>query len=340
MSNRQRSQGRVPRRLVAMGGAMLLLGLGLAACGDDTERVTVGLITKQEDNPFWVTMREVAQDTADDNNVELLTATGESDVDVDAQVDALEQMTEDGADGILIAPTDSEDVVPAIEAAREEGVIVIAVDTPTEPESAVDALFATDNFAAGELIGQYARARADEEGIEPAIAMLDLAPGIASGQLRREGFLEGFGIPEDDPQIVGSVDTEGDEDKGRAAMEELLTSNEDINIVYTVNEPVAFGAIDALEEAGTSMDDVIVVSVDGGCDAIKNGVRPGSIDATAQQYPENMAREGVLAIAEAARGGDEPSGYLDTGLRLITGDPVADVPSEDVPFGVRNCWGD
>ena len=123
-------------------------------------------------------------------------------------------------------------------------------------------------------------------------------------------------------------------------MEELLATDEDINIVYTVNEPVAFGAIDALEEAGTSMDDVIVVSVDGGCDAIKNGVRPGSIDATAQQYPENMAREGVLAIAEAARGGDEPSGYLDTGLRLITGDPVADVPSEDVPFGVRNCWGD
>jgi fructose transport system substrate-binding protein len=81
------------------------------------------------------------------------------------------------------------------------------------------------------------------------------------------------------------------------------------------------------------------VSVDGGCDAIKDGVRPGVIDATAQQFPENMAREGVEALATAARGGAAPSGYLDTGVELITGDPVDGVESEDVAFGVRNCWG-
>jgi fructose transport system substrate-binding protein len=322
---------------VALGG-VVALSLGLAACGDDPERVTVGLITKQEDNPFWVTMREVAEDTAEADNIELVTATGDSDVDVESQVMALEQMTSDGVDGILIAPTDSEAVVPAIEHARDEGVLVIAVDTPTDPQSAVDALFATDNFRAGELIGQYASARAEELGLEPRIAMLDLAPGIASGQLRHDGFLEGFGIPEDDPQIVGSVDTEGDKEKGRTGMEQLLDVDPAINVVYTVNEPAAFGA-SMRSGAGTAMDDVIVVSVDGGCDAIKEGVRPGDIDATAQQYPENMAREGVEAIAEAARGGTKPSGYLDTGLRLIAGDPAPGVSSERVEFGVRNCWG-
>jgi fructose transport system substrate-binding protein len=334
--------GRSPRigarRLVALGG-VVALSLGLAACGDEPERVTVGLITKQEDNPFWVTMREVAEDTAEEDNIELMTATGESDVDVESQVAALEQMTEDGAAGILIAPTDSEAVVPAIEQARNEGVIVIAVDTPTEPESAVDALFATDNLRAGQLIGQYARAKAEELGFDPKIAMLDLAPGIASGQLRHDGFLEGFGISDDDPQIVGAVDTEGDEDLGRSGMEQLLEEEPEINIVYTVNEPAAFGAIDALEAAGTAMDDVIVVSVDGGCEAIKDGVRPGDIDATAQQYPENMARKGVEAIAEAARNDTAPPDYLDTGLRLIAGDPASGVSSERVEFGVRNCWG-
>ena len=325
-------------RLVVLGG-VVASSLGLAACGEQPERVTVGLITKQEDNPFWVTMREVAEDTADENNIKLITATGNSDVDVESQVAALEQMTEDGADGILIAPTDSKAVVPAIERARDEGVIVIAVDTPTDPESAVDALFATDNLRAGELIGQYASAKAEELGLEPKIAMLDLATGIASGQLRHDGFLKGFGISDDDPQIVGSVDTQGDKDKGRTGMERLLDEDSEINVVYTVNEPAAFGAIDALKAAGTEMDDVIVVSVDGGCDAIKDGVRPGDIDATAQQYPENMAREGVEAIAEAARGGTKPSGYLDTGLRLIAGDSAAGVSSERVEFGVRNCWG-
>ena len=339
MSKGRRRLGHLPPRLIAL-GASAVLGIGVAACGGDEEqRITVGLITKQETNPFWVTMKEVAQDTADDNDVELLTATGRSDVDYQSQVRALESMTERGAKGILIAPTDSRAVVPAIEEARQAGVTVIAVDTPTEPRSAVDALFATDNMRAGELIGRYATAKASEEGIEPKIAMLDLAPDISSGQLRHDGFLKGFGIEEGDPQIVGTVNTEGDEAKGRTGMEQLLRRDPDINIVYTVNEPAAFGAAAALEAAGTSEEDVILVSVDGGCDAVKNGVRPGVIDATAQQFPENMAREGVRALARAARGREKPSGYLDTGVELITGDPVDGVESEDVAFGVRNCWG-
>jgi fructose transport system substrate-binding protein len=331
--------GRVTRRLLALGAIAGVAAVATACGGDEEERVTVGLITKQEANPFWVTMREVAQDTADDDNVDLLTATGRSDVDSQSQVRALEDMTRRGAKGILIAPTDSEAVVPAITAARRAGVTVIAVDTPTDPESAVDALFATNNRRAGRLIGRYARAKAEDEGIEPRIAMLDLAPGIASGEQRHDGFVEGFGLEDDAPEIVGSADTEGDEAKGRAAMERLLRSDPDINVVYAVNEPAAFGAADALEAAGKGEDDVILVSVDGGCDAIKDGVRPGVIDATAQQFPENMAREGIEALATAARGGAAPSGYLDTGVELITGDPVDGVESEDVAFGVRNCWG-
>lgn len=328
-------------RLAALTGAAAL-SLGLAGCGDDGDEqpVTVGLITKQEQNPFWVTMREVAQATADDEDVELLTATGTSDVDVASQLQALEDMVERGVDGILIAPTDSEAVVPAIEQAREAGVIVIAVDTPTDPESAVDALYATDNRLAGELVGRYAAARAEQDGVEPRIALLDLAPGITSGELRREGFLAGFGLEEGDPRIVGAVDTEGDEDLAREGMRELLEQDPGINVVYTVNEPAAFGAVAALKAAGRGMDEVVVVSVDGGCDAIKDGVRTRDIDATSQQYPENMARRGVTDIAEAVRGGEQPSGFLNTGVELISDQPVSGVASRDVPFGVRNCWGD
>jgi fructose transport system substrate-binding protein len=169
--------------------------------------------------------------------------------------------------------------------------------------------------------------------------MLDLAPGITSGEQRHQGFLKGFGIKDGDPRIVGSVNTLGETAKGEAGMKALLAKDPGINIVYTVNEPVAFGASRALDAAGRGKDDVILVSVDGGCEAIKNGVRPGVIDATAQQYPENMAREGVKALAEAARGGPKPSGYENTGVELITSDAVKGVASKDEAFGVRNCWG-
>lgn len=336
MSERHRRVGPLPPRLVALGSAVLLL-LAVGGCNNDQQQVTAGLITKQEANPYWVTMRKVAEKTAGDDNVTLLTATGKSDVDNQSQVAALEDMTADGAKGILIAPADSKAIVPAIEKARQAGVTVIAVDTPTDPRSAVDALFATNNERAGELIGQYAKARA--AGTSPKIAMLDLAPGITSGQLRHDGFLKGFGLKNGDPEIVGSVDTEGDRAKAEAGMTQLLKQHPDINVVYTVNEPAAFGAAAALKAAGMGNDDVILVSVDGGCDAIKNGVRPGVIDATAQQYPENMARKGIEAVADAARGGPKPSGYLDTGVELITGKHVDGVDSKDVAFGVRNCWG-
>ena len=325
-------------RVLALGVAAAL-GLGILACGDDEEQITAGLIIKQDTNPFFVEIEDVAKDVAGDENVELLTAAGKSDVDNASQVAALADMTERGAKGILITPANSTEVVPAIEQARAAGVTVIALDTPTDPDTAVDALFATDNLEAGELIGRYARAKAEEDGIEPRIALLDLGPGSDSGRLRREGFLAGFGIEEADPQIAGAVDTEGNEEKAEAGMRQLLEAEPDINIVYSVNEPAAFGAAAALEAAGKSDDDVIVVSVDGGCEAIKRGIRTGEIDATAQQYPENMATKGIEALAAAARGGDKPSGYLDTGVELITASPVDGVESKDEAFGVRNCWG-
>ena len=158
-------------------------------------------------------------------------------------------------------------------------------------------------------------------GITPKIAMLDLAPGISVGQLRHDGFLKGFGIKEGDPQIVGAAPTLGDQAKGQAAMETLLQKDPDINVIYSINEPSGFGGATALKAAGKDPKDFILVSVDGGCKAIKDGIKPGIIDATSQQYPLKMAALGVEKGAAAARGGEKPSGYTDTGVELITAGP-------------------
>ncbi|MCG6967265.1 MAG: substrate-binding domain-containing protein [Chromatiaceae bacterium] len=322
--------------------AILLVGLVifLSACSDGPPNVTVGLITKQEVNPYWVTMRDVAEDTAEDDNVTLLTATGTSDVDIESQSAALVDMVAKGAEGILIAPTSSTALLPAIATAKEAGVLVIAIDTPVDPVEAVDAYFATDNQAAGRLIGQYAKAKAQQLDLDPKIALLDLAPGISSGEARHRGFLDGFGIAEDDAAIVAMADTQGDRGLGEARMAEILAEHPDVNIVYTVNEPAALGALAALKAAERDLGQIILVSIDGGCRAIKEAVRPGDIDATAMQFPQNMAREGVRALARAIRGGEKPVGYFDTGVELVTGDPAPGVESRDVAFGVRNCWGD
>jgi fructose transport system substrate-binding protein len=335
----------------AVPAAIAALGVGVVACGDDNgggggggggggnDEVTIGLITKTESNPFFVKMKEGAQAQAKKDNVKLLTASGKTDTDNASQVAAIENMTTQGAKVILDVPANSKAIVPSIKKARDQGVIVIALDTPPEPADAVDALFATDNMKAGELIGQYAKAKAEEMGIKPKIAMLDLAPGISVGQLRHDGFLKGFGIKEGDPQIVGAAPTEGDRAKGQAAMESLLQKDPDINVIYSINEPSGFGGANALKAAGKNPDDFILVSVDGGCEAIEKGIKPHIIDATSQQYPLKMAALGVEKGAEAARGGKKPSGYVDTGVELITDEPVKGVEAKDAAYGQENCWG-
>ncbi len=307
-------------------------------------QTVVGLITKTETNPFFVKMKEGAQAKATEAGAKLLTGAGAKDGDNEGQVTALENMVNAGAKGILITPSDTKAIVPSIQKARDKGVLVIALDTATEPQSAVDALFATNNFNAGLLIGQWAKAAMGSK--QPVIATLDLAPGITVGAQRHNGFLQGMGLAKADPnssdlvtasQVVCSQDTHGDQTEGQTAMENCLSKNPNINLVYTINEPAAFGAYQAIKAAGKDKD-ITIVSVDGGCQGVQ-GVVDGKIAATSQQYPLKMASMGVDAVVNFAKTGQKPSGYTDTGVTLITDKAQSGVDSKDSKFGLQNCWG-
>jgi fructose transport system substrate-binding protein len=136
---------------------------------------------------------------------------------------------------------------------------------------------------------------------------------------------------------VCSQDTQGNQAKGQTAMENCLQRAPDTNLVYTINEPAAAGAYQALKAAGKEKG-VLIVSVDGGCAGVKN-VKAGIIAATSQQYPLKMAALGVDAGVEYARTGKKAAGYIDTGVTLITDQPKSGVDSKDTTFGMNACWG-
>ena len=301
------------------------------------EAAAVALITKYRGNPFFVKMEEGATAAAEGKGLQLMTAAGEFDGDNESQVTAIENMMNAGVKGILLVANDSSAIVPTVQQARENGMLIIALDTPLDPADASDALFATDNTQAGRLIGQYAKAALGDA--EAKIAMLDGTAGTTVSEQRRNGFLEGFGITADDPQVVCQADTNGMIDRAQPAMENCLTANPDINVVYTVNEPAAFGANTALEAAGKAPADVIIVSVDGGCEGVR-GVQDGIIDATSQQYPLKMASMGIDALANYIATGEKVSGYVDTGVTLIAATPAEGVESQDAQYGLDNCWGE
>jgi len=329
------------QRLAPLIAAMAVLGASPTSAAGP---VTVGLITKTETNPFFVKMKEGAAAETKKSGAKLLTGAGAKDGDNEGQVTAMENMINAGAKGILITPSDTKAIVPSITKARKKGVLVIALDTATEPQDAVDALFATNNFNAGLLIGQWAKGAM--AGKTPVIATLDLQPGITVGAQRHNGFLQGMGLAKADanssalvtaPQVVCSQDTHGDQAEGQAAMENCLSKNPNSNIVYTSNEPAAFGAWTAIKAAGKDKQ-IVIVSVDGGCRGVQ-GVVDGKIAATSQQYPLKMASMGVSAVVDYAKSGKKVSGYTDTGVNLITDKPQKGVKSQDSKFGVANCWG-
>src|SRR5215216_3486699 len=335
-------QKRVRRPLLIAAFAGLVVSATIVVAGASARpakpdaQIMVGLITKDVTNPFFVKMRAGATAEAKKLGAKLVYAAGKSSSDNASQIAAIENMTTAGVKGILITVADGKAENPAIAKARKAGVMVIALDTPTVPKTATDALFATNNFNAGVLIGKYARAAT--KGKTVTIAMLDEHAGSSVGKLRHDGFLKGFGIKSSDKQIACVGNGQGQTAPSQTAMENCLQKNPDIDVVYTINEPSAAGAWTALKKAGKSQSAVTIVSVDGGCAGVRN-VKAGVIDATSQQYPLKMASLGVSAVVRYAKTGKRPRGYSDTGVNLIARKAVAGVKSRGVAYGLKNCWG-
>ncbi|WP_046119945.1 sugar ABC transporter substrate-binding protein [Ensifer aridi] len=329
------------------------LALGVAfASPSQAADVSACLITKTDTNPFFVKMKEGAAAKAQELGVTLKSYAGKVDGDHDSQVAAIESCIADGAKGILIAASDTKAIVDQVKKAQDAGVLVIALDTPLDPATAADATFATDNLLAGKLIGQWAAATMGEKAKEAKVGFLDLTPSQPTVDvLRDQGFMIGFGIDpkdpnkigdEDDPRIVGHDVTNGNEEGGRKAMENLLQKDPDINVIHTINEPAAVGAYQALKAVGKE-NDVLIVSVDGGCPGVK-AVAEGVIGATSQQYPLMMAALGIEAIKKFAETGEKPKptegkDFFDTGVALVTDKPVSGVESIDTKVGTEKCWG-
>jgi fructose transport system substrate-binding protein len=332
--------------------ATLVASTVLAGAAFAQQKTIIGLITKTNTNPFFVKMREGAEAKAKEMGVEFRSFAGKVDGDNQSQVEAIESLIAAGAKGILITPSDSKAIVPTIEKARKAGLLVIALDTPLEPASAADATFATDNFAAGEFIGKWAKAKLGDKAKDAKIALLDLSIAqISVDVARNQGFLKGFGIDladpkkmgdEKDSRIVGNDVTSGSEEGGRKAMENLLQKNPNINVVYTINEPAAAGAYQALKAVGKDKG-VLIVSVDGGCAGVRN-INSGVIGATSMQFPLLMASKGVEAVVEFAKSGKKPTNsagleFFNTGVELITNEPATGLTSLTGAEGLKKCWG-
>ena len=320
--------------------------------------VGVSLILKTLTNPYIVSMENDAKAAAAKDNVTLTVAAGNKDGDTQTQISAIDNAISRGDKGILIT-TNGDAVNAALNQAKQAGLFVIALDTAPNPPTVADITYATDNEAAGKLDGQYAAAAL--AGKPAVIAMLDLFNNqVVSVDIQRDhGFLEGMGIAPGSTTENGQEaksgsysggsytvachqPTQGAIDGGRTAMENCLSANPNINVVYAINEPAAEGAYNALKAAG-KLSQVQIYAIDGSCAGLKL-VTSGEFTADAVQYPGKMAALGVDSIAKLARGGSKPSvtsgkSFFDTGTALVATKSVTGVTIQSPTDAASACWG-
>lgn len=335
----------------ALAGAVVLSGCTATKSGSDSTAsaaasggsagsggggtVKIGLVTKTETNPFFVKLRESAKAQAEKQGAQLIALAGKFDGDNEGQVAAVENLIQQGVKGILITPNNSTGIIASLKKAKEKGILTIALDTETDPKDAVDATYATNNVTAGELQGKLVKAILGSTA--PKVLMMDGTAGGTVDEMRHRGFLQGMGLTDSSPEILGKANTNGDQNKAQAAMENLLQRSTDVNAVYVINEPAARGAYAAIKAKGLASK-VTMVGIDGGCQGV-NDVKAGSYVGTVMQFPKKMAEQGVDAVVTYAKDGTKPSGFQDTGAQLISDKTMSGFDIKDTAWGLQNCWG-
>ena len=349
--------------LAACGGGNAAIGGGSNAGSTAKANgpVQVALILKDFTNPYFISMENSAKADAAKIGVKLTVSAGSSDGDTTTQINAIDNAIAAGDAGIIITPNGNA-VNPALDQAKSHHVLVIALDTVPTPPSTADLTYATNNFQAGQLIGQYTAKALN--GKPADIAMLDIFNNqVVSVDISRDhGFLTGMGIPVGNAGLNGTepksgsykgqlggsgsykiacqLPTQGAVPGGQTAMEQCLTKDPNINVVYAINEPAAEGAATALKAAHKT--GVIVAAIDGGC-AVIPYLQSGEVTATSAQFPGKMAALGVNAIYTLAKTGKKPAatpglGFFNTGTQLFTNSPVAGVPSGNTTQLANVCW--
>jgi len=194
-------------------------------------------------------------------------------------------------------------------AAKEIPVVLFDSDIPDWKPST--AYVGTENVIGGRLAGKYI---AEEAGSEPAtLAIVSGIPGSQVGIERVDGLKEG--LKGSKVEIVKDVAGNFDREQSVGATEDILQTDADVDFIFTANDQMALGAVQAID-ARDLTDKVRLVGFDGAIEAAQQ-IIGGGMQATVAQAPFDM---GSIAIETAVRKrkGEAVKRKVDTGAVLIT----------------------
>jgi ribose transport system substrate-binding protein len=280
--------------------------------GGDGGGQRIGLSISTLNNPFFVSLRDGAQQAADEAGVELIVSDAQN--DAATQQDDVQNFVTQQVDAILVNPVDSEAVVPAVQAANQADIPVIALDRGASGGE-IATLIASDNVEGGRLAG--------EELIELVgsgpVAQLEGIPGASPTRDRGQGFEEAINA-QDAVELVASQTANFDRAEGLNVTENILQSNPEIKGIFAQNDEMALGAVRALgNRAGT---DVKIVGFDAVEDALK-AIQDGKMNATVAQQPDRIGSLGVENAMKVIEG-ESVDENIPVPVKLVTEENVSE----------------
>lgn len=271
----------------------------------------IAVIPKGVSHFFWQSVHAGADAAGKELNVEIMWKGPAQETDYTGQINMVEDAINRRVDGIVLAPTHGEALVPIVERAQKEGIPVAIFDSGISTENYV-AYVATDNRQGGVVA---ANRLAEKLGGKGRVAILGVKAGSVSTDEREQGFQETIKQKYPGIEIVAFQYGEADRAKSLDRATDILTAHADLNGMFASNESSTVGAVQAIKQKGLA-GKLVLVGFDSSPNLIDD-LKVGAIDSLVLQDPFKMGYEGVKAIV-AKLNGQTPARHLDTGVKLLT----------------------
>lgn len=288
----------------------IILLLAAVVFGAAATAQTIGLSVSTQNNPFFVSLVEGAQEAATAAGATLTTVDAQD--NVSKQVSDIEDLITRGVDVIIINPTDSAAVVTAVRQANAAGIPVITVDRAADGGE-VAYHIASDNVAGGRMAAEFL---CDRLGGQGSAVELEGIPGASAARDRGAGFNEYMSESCQGVQIVARQTANFDRAQGLSVMENILQAQAEIDGVFAHNDEMALGALQAIQGSGR---EIAVVGFDATPDAVQ-AVEQCRMAATVAQQPEVMGQTSVEQALQLIESGEAPAEteYIPVELQLVT----------------------
>jgi ribose transport system substrate-binding protein len=285
----------------------------------DDEAIKIGMSTLNLSNPFFVELTNAAKAYGAERNVEILI--NDSEDKIEKQVEALENFIASGCKAIIVTAVDPEAILPVVQKARAEGIVVVAHTSKLEE---YDAWVAADEYEMGYTLGTaagkwIAENWGTDEPIEAGVLNYDVLAQVIN---RKNGIIEG--VQEFAPNVTFVADaTAGDPQTGMDVTESFIQANPNLRVVLGINDGGTLGAYEAFMAAGMDGDEYLIGGIDATPEGIAKVAEGGIFRITVDQAP-SIAGAKCVELALAALNGEEyEKDYLQD-LVPVTAENIAD----------------